>query len=137
MTQTPAPTALHLLDPATRAVLLHSVYGVLPIPPDASPEQIAAERDAALEFVAALDPGDPIEAMLVARCVAAHYAGLASLHEVMQGDHPTNLHLRFAGNRANGFTYSSRSSTRQRSSVSSRSKPAGSASANFATVPQS
>jgi hypothetical protein len=97
MTQTPTPTAPHLLDPATRAVLLHSVFSALPIPPDAPPELIAAKRAAAVGFIAALDPGDPIEAMLVARYVAAHYACVAAFHQVRQGGHPPDLRLRFQG----------------------------------------
>ncbi len=97
MTETSTPTALHLLDPANRAVLLDSVFDALPLPPDTPPELIAAQRAAAVKFISALDPGDPIEAMLVARYVAAHYACVAAFHEVMQGDHPPNLHMRFVG----------------------------------------
>jgi hypothetical protein len=98
MTTPATPTtqfAPHLLDPA---VLLASVYDALPIPPNASPEEITAKRHAAKQYIAALDPADPIEAMLVARHVAAHYAFIASIHEVMQGGHPPNLHTRYQRN---------------------------------------
>ena len=90
--------APHLLDSAVRAVLLASVYDALPIPPNASPEEITAKRHAAKQYIAALDPADPIEAMLVARHVAAHYAFIAAIHQVMQGGHPPNLHTRYQRN---------------------------------------
>jgi hypothetical protein len=98
MTPTSTPFAPHLLDPAVRAVLLASVYDALPIPAGATPEEITAKRHAAKQYIAALDPADPIEAMLVARHVAAHYAFIAAIHEVMQGGHPPNLHTRYQRN---------------------------------------
>jgi hypothetical protein len=98
MTTPATQFAPHLLDPAVRAVLLASVYDAVPIPPNASPEEITAKRHAAIQYIAALDPADPIEAMLVARHVAAHYAFIASIHEVMQGGHPPNLHTRYQRN---------------------------------------
>ena len=98
MTAEPTQFAPHLLDPAVRAVLLASVYDALPIPPNASPEEITAKRHAARQYIAALDPADPIEAMLVARHVAAHYAFIAAIHQVMQGGHPPNLHTRYQRN---------------------------------------
>jgi hypothetical protein len=98
MTTPATQFAPHLLDPAVRAVLLASVYDALPIPPNASPEEITAKRHAAIQYIAALDPADPIEAMLVARHVVAHYAFIASIHEVMQGGHPPNLHTRYQRN---------------------------------------
>jgi hypothetical protein len=98
MTPPTTQFAPHLLDPDTRAVLLASVYDALPIPPNAAPEEITAKRHAAKQYIAALDPADPIEAMLVARHVAAHYAFIAAIHEVMQGGHPPNLHTRYQRN---------------------------------------
>ena len=98
MTDQPTPFAPHLLDHAVRAVLLASVYDALPIPPNAAPDEITAKRHAARQYIAALDPADPIEAMLVARHVAAHYAFIAAIHEVMQGGHPPNLHTRYQRN---------------------------------------
>ncbi len=98
MTDQPTSFAPHLLDHAVRAGLLASVYDALPNPPNASPEEITAKRHAAKQYIAALDPADPIEAMLVARHVAAHYAFIAAIHQVMQGGHPPNLHTRYQRN---------------------------------------
>lgn len=92
-TATPAPT----LDEATFTTLRRSVFGALPIIPDATQKDLDAQHAAAVAFIARLDPCDPIEATLVARYACAHYAAIDAYHHVMRAKLPPTLHLRYQG----------------------------------------
>jgi hypothetical protein len=73
------------LDPATRSNLLQTIIDK------------AAQRDAAFALVAALDPRDPVQAMLVAQLMAAHHACIHAYRCAALPGVPPALHLRYQG----------------------------------------
>ncbi len=62
------------LDPATRSNLLQTIVDTTPYIPNASEVERAVQRGGAFALVAALNPRDAVQAMLVAQIVAAHHA---------------------------------------------------------------
>ena len=90
---TPSPAAIPL-DAATLSTMLRGTFEALPTSPDASPEDIAAQRQAALIAIIALRPRDPIEAMLAARIVCAHSASMECFRRAGQPDIDDNAILR-------------------------------------------
>jgi hypothetical protein len=95
MTHQPTQTQPLPLDPATLTTLLRTTVDTLPHHPNASEAEKAAERAAASAVITALRPRDPVEAMLVARLVAAHYAAMDALRCASRSDLPPVLHLRY------------------------------------------
>jgi hypothetical protein len=85
------------LDPATLAAMHSATFDALPPRPGASDAQKAAQRDGAVAFLAALLPRDPVQAMLAARLVGAHYAAMEYFRRAARDDLPTELHLRIVG----------------------------------------
>ena len=62
------------LDPATLAAMVRTTLDALPVSPDASADDIAAQRQAALRAIAAFAPRDPVEAMLAACATGTDHA---------------------------------------------------------------
>jgi hypothetical protein len=85
------------LDPATLADMLRSTVAARPVDPDASPEDLDAQRQAALLAVTALCPRDPMEAMLAARIVSAHHAAMECFRRAARHDIDDNAELRLQG----------------------------------------
>ena len=85
------------LDPATRSDLLQTIVDTTPYIPNASEAERAARRDAAFALVVALDPRDPVQAMLVAQLVAAHHASIHAYCCAALPGVPPALHLRYQG----------------------------------------
>jgi hypothetical protein len=92
-TQTPSPS----LTPATLAAMQRTTLDALPPRPGASDAEKADQRDGALEFLAALFPRDPVQAMLAAHIVGAHYMAMEYLRRAARHDLPNDLHLRTVG----------------------------------------
>ena len=92
-TQTPSPS----LIPATLAAMQRTTIEALPPRPGASDAEKADQRDGALEFLAALFPRDPVQAMLAAHIVGAHYMAMEYLRRAARHDMPMDLHLRTVG----------------------------------------
>ena len=82
---TPSPASIPL-DSATLSTMLRSTFEALTIGPNASPEDIAALRQAALIALIALRPRDPVEAMLAARIVCAQNASMECFRRAGQPD---------------------------------------------------
>jgi hypothetical protein len=97
MTTPSSETFSPVLDHATYITLLRSVFGALPVIPNATQKDIDTQREAAVKFICQLDPCDPIEAALVARYAAAHYAAIDAFHYVMHANVSPTLHLRCQG----------------------------------------
>ena len=97
MTPPPTQTPTCLLDDATRATLLRSVFRALPHLLNATEAEKTGEREAAFALIIALNPRDPVEAMLVARLVVAHYALMDAYRSAARSDITANLHLRYQG----------------------------------------
>jgi hypothetical protein len=85
------------IDPATLANMLHATVAALPVAPDASAEDLDAQRQAALLAVTALCPRDPVEAMLAARIVSAHHAAMECFRRAARHDIDDNSALRLQG----------------------------------------
>jgi hypothetical protein len=85
------------IDPATLANMLHATVAALPVDPDASAEDLDAQRQAALLAVTALCPRDPVEAMLAARIVSAHHAAMECFRRAARHDIDDNSALRLQG----------------------------------------
>ena len=85
------------LDPATLADMLRATVAALPIDPDASADDLDAQRQAALLAVMALCPRDPMEAMLAARIVSAHHAAMECFRRAARHDIDDNAALRLQG----------------------------------------
>jgi hypothetical protein len=85
------------LDPATRSNLLQTIIDTTPYIPNSSEAEKAAQRDSAFALVAALDPRDPVQAMLVAQIVAAHHACMHAYRCAALPNVPPALHLRYQG----------------------------------------
>jgi hypothetical protein len=97
MTTIHVQAPLLALDPATRSTLLQTVIDTIPYIPNSSETEKAAERDSAFALVAALDPRDPVQAMLVAQLVAAHHAAIHAYRCAALPGVPPALHLRYQG----------------------------------------
>ncbi len=85
------------LDPATLADMLRATVAALPIDPDASADDLDAQRQAAQLAVMALCPRDPMEAMLAARIVSAHHAAMECFRRAARHDIDDNAALRLQG----------------------------------------
>jgi len=83
------------LDPATRSTLLQTIVDCLPHIPNASEAERTAQREAAFALVERLAPTDPVEAMIAAQVVAAHYACVNAYRYAARSDLPYDLHLRY------------------------------------------
>ena len=92
-TQTPAPS----LAPATLAAMQTAALDALPPRPGASDAEKADQRVGALEFLAALFPRDPVQAMLAVHIVSAHHMAMEYLRRAARHDMPMDLHLRTVG----------------------------------------
>ena len=85
------------LDPATRSNLLQTIIDTTPYIPNSSEAEKAAQRDGAFALVAALDPRDPVQAMLVAQLMAANHACIHAYRCAALPGVPPALHLRYQG----------------------------------------
>jgi len=85
------------LDPATRSTLLQTIIDTIPYIPNSSETEKAAERDSAFALVAALDPRDPVQAMIVAQLMAANHACIHAYRCAALPGVPPALHLRYQG----------------------------------------
>jgi len=85
------------LDPATRSNLLQTIIDTTPYIPNSSEAEKAAQRDSAFALVAALDPRDPVQAMLVAQLMAANHACIHAYRCAALPGVPPALHLRYQG----------------------------------------
>ena len=92
-TQTPPPA----LDPATLAAMQSAAVNAVPPHPGASEADTAAQRKGTLEFLAALRPSDPVQAMLAVHIIASHYAAMECFRSAARGDLSMNMHLRTLG----------------------------------------
>jgi hypothetical protein len=97
MTPTQAETPTCLLDGATRATLLRSVFHALPHLPNATEAEKDRAREAAFALIIAFNPRDPVEAMLLARLLGAHYALMDAYRNAARSDITALLHLRYQG----------------------------------------
>ncbi len=97
MTHTQATPLAAALDPTTLAALLRATLDTLPHHPDASEDERATDRQAALIAITALAPRGPMEAMLAARYVAAHHAVMAAFRGAAQPNLPATWQLRYQG----------------------------------------
>ena len=95
MTQSPTQPQPLALDALTHAAMLCTTMDALPYHPRASAEQKAAMREAASLVVASLRPRDPLEAMLAARYVSAHYHVMDDFRAAAQPNLPPALQLRY------------------------------------------
>jgi len=83
------------LDPATRSTLLQTIVDCLPHIPNASEAERTAKREAAFALVEQLAPTGPVEAMIAAEAVAAHYASVNAYRTAARSDLPYDLQLRY------------------------------------------
>ena len=83
------------LDPATRSTLLQTVVDCLPQIPNASEGEQTTRRAAAFALVETLAPTDPVEAMIAAEAIAAHYASINAYRTAARCDLPYDLQLRY------------------------------------------
>lgn len=90
------------LSPAVRSRMMTAVWDCLPRHPQASEQEIAHQRSAAQELVEALNPRDPVEAVLAVRFVIANDAGVDLLRRSMQPDLPLDAVIRLRGK---GFSF--------------------------------
>ena len=74
-----------------------AILDALPPHPGASEGEKAAQRDGALEFLAALHPRNPVEATIASGIVIAYYAALECFRRAARGDLTVDLHLRTVG----------------------------------------
>jgi hypothetical protein len=86
------------LDPATLAAMVRTTLDALPVSPDASADDIAAQRQAALRAIAAFAPRDPVEAMLAARATVTHHAIMECFRRAMLPDVEDALAIRLRNN---------------------------------------
>jgi len=83
------------LDPATRSTLLQTVVDCLPHIPNASEAERTAKREAAFALVEHLAPTGPVEAMIAAEAIAAHYASVNAYRTAARSDLPYDLQRRY------------------------------------------
>ena len=84
---TPEPVAIDPNNPFTRD-LLRSLAGTLPAQPDETDAEYEARFAAATAAWASFHPRDPMEQMLAAQIVGAHYSILECLNRAMQAEDP-------------------------------------------------
>ncbi len=97
MNTPPTQTPTFPLGAAILAAMQCAIIDALPPRPDAPEAQKAAQREGALEFLAALHPRNPVEATIAAGIVTAHFAAMDCFRRAAQGDLSVNLHLRTVG----------------------------------------
>jgi hypothetical protein len=97
MTPPPTQTPADPLDPATLAGIQSATINAVPPRPGASDADKAAQREGALAFLAALRPGDPVQAMLAVHIIASHYAAMEYFRRAARDDLSIDLHLRVMG----------------------------------------
>jgi hypothetical protein len=130
MTETQVQFPPLALDPATRNTLMQAVADCLPRVPNASAAERTALRAAAFALVGQLCPTDPVEAMLTAEIVAAHYAGIHAFRCAARPDLPYDLQLRFqASGRSLGRLTSAKRRELLRHQAAQATLPAGFAAA--------
>ena len=95
MTQSATQPQPLALDPVTHAAMLCTTMDALPFHPRATAEQKAAMCEAARIAIGRLRPRDPLEAMLAARIIAAHYHAMHNLCCAAQTHLPQNLQFRY------------------------------------------
>ena len=83
------------LDPATRNTLIQAVADCLPCMPSANERQRTNLREAAFALVGELCPTTPVEAMLAADVVAAHFASVHAYRCATRPDLTHDLQLRY------------------------------------------
>jgi hypothetical protein len=91
------------LSPAARSTLLQTIIDTMPRAPNASEAERAAQRDAAFELLADLDPRDSVQAMFAVDIIAAHHAGINAYRLAARPDMPPVLAARF-NSQARSFT---------------------------------
>jgi hypothetical protein len=124
------------LDPATRNTLMQAVADCLPCVPNASVAERGALRAAAFALVGQLCPTDPVEAMLTAEIVAAHYTGMHAFQCAARPDPPYDLQLRYqASGRSLGRLTSAKRRELLRHQAAQATLPAGFAAAHAAQAP--
>jgi hypothetical protein len=97
MTVSPTQAQDLPLDHAAFAAMQNAVIDAVPPRPGAGTAETQDQRAGALAFLAALRPGDPVQAMLAAHIVAAHYAAMACFQSAARDDLPPALHQRMVG----------------------------------------
>ena len=97
MTPPPTQTPALPLDPGTLATMQSAVVDGLPPRPGAGEAEKAAQREGALAFLAALRPGDPVQAMLAVHIVASHYAAMEYFRRATREEMSLDMHLRIVG----------------------------------------
>ena len=97
MTQSPTQPQPLALDALAHAAMLCTTMDAMPFHPGATADQKASMREAASLVVASLRPRDPVEAMLAARLVSAHFHVMDNFRAAAQPDLPPNLQLRYQG----------------------------------------
>ena len=85
------------VGPAILAALQCAILDALPPHSGASEAQKAAQREGALDFLAALHARNPVEATIAAGIVAAYYAALDCFRRAARGDLTLDQHLRTMG----------------------------------------
>ena len=85
------------LDPATLATMIRGVLDALPHHPNATPEEIADKREAALLYLASCRPRDCFEAGRAARLVTGHHMFMEAARCAAQPDLPDAVRLRYQG----------------------------------------
>jgi hypothetical protein len=85
------------LGPAILAAMQCAILDALPPRPDASEAQKDAQREGALDSLAALLPRNPVEATIASGTVAAYYAAMDRFRHAARGDLSVDLHLRTMG----------------------------------------
>jgi len=96
MTSQPAKPQF-TLDRTTLESMIRTTVDALPHGPHAPVEAKTNRCEAAMIAMRALQPGDPMQAMLAARIVASHYAAMNDFRCAAQGDLPPALQLRYHG----------------------------------------
>jgi hypothetical protein len=97
MNPPPTETPTLPLDPATLAVMQRATLDALPPRPGASDAEKADQRAGALEFLAALFPRDPVQAMLAVHIVGAHYMAMEYFRRAAAHELSVDQHLRIVG----------------------------------------
>ena len=83
------------LPPATLTQLLRSTFDTLPVSPDATHAEIAAQRQAALALIAGLRPRDAADALFAASISATYHAAVDCLRRAMLPEVPKQMAVRY------------------------------------------
>jgi hypothetical protein len=89
----PQPT----MDVKTATAMAQATLDALPQSPNASEEDKATRCSAAMIFIGALRPRDPMEAILAARIATSHFAAMEQFRCAAQPGLPSGLQLRYTG----------------------------------------